>query len=203
VLPVHPDLWHIVFGCCLRREKSHVEPIQAIPKPTFQPQLHSFTLPHTNPTFAHTCNDERTASLHLNYTRISLPQLDPTYSDFIYDVLISTKEAKKIRRLLVLDFRTDVNIMSQGVYQRLHTKASSCDPSIVLQVAGMGEVTPLCSVDVEWSLWADSTVYSTRFYVVEGCHFDLLLGRPSVIDHQLSRKDAAVGSRIRSSYQAS
>jgi hypothetical protein len=133
----------------------------------------------------------------------SLPQLDPTYSDFIYDVLLYTKEGKKIRRLLVLDFQTDVNIMSEGVYQRLHMKASSCDPSIVLQVAGMGEVAPLGSVDVDWSLWADNTVYSTRFYVVEGCQFDLLLGRPSVIDYQLSRKDAAVGSRIRSSYQGS
>jgi hypothetical protein len=117
--------------------------------------------------------------------------------------LLYTKEGKRIRRLLVLDFQTDVNIMSEGVYQRLHMKASSCDPSIVLQVAGMGEVAPLGSVDVDWSLWADNTVYSTRFYVVEGCQFDLLLGRPSVIDYQLSRKDAAVGSRIRSSYQGS
>jgi hypothetical protein len=191
VLTVHPNLRHIVLGCCLRREKSHDEPIQAIPKPTIQPQLHSSALPHT------------TTSPDLYYTPISLPQLDSAYSDFIYDVLIFTKEGKKVRRLLVLDFRTDVNIMSKGVYQRLHTKVSSCDPSIVLQVAVMGKVIPLGSVDVEWSLWADSTVYSTRFYVVEGCRFDLLLGRPSVIDHQLSRKDRAVGSRIRSSYHGS
>jgi hypothetical protein len=92
------------------------------------------------------------------------------------------KDGEKVRRLLALGFRTDVNIMSKGMYQRLHTEASSCDPSIILHVVGMGEVTPLGSVDVEWSLWADSTVYSTRFYVVEGCHFDLLLGRPSVIE---------------------
>jgi hypothetical protein len=202
VLPVLPDLRHIVFGCGHRREKSYDEPIQANLKPTIQPQLHS-ALPHTNPTFVRTRDDDETSSLDLKCTRVSLPQPDPTYSNFIYDVLIFTEEGKKIRRLLVLDFRTDVNIMSEGVYQKLHMKASSCDPSIVLQVAGMGEVTPLGSVDVEWSLWADSTVYSTRFYVVEGCHFDLLLGRPSVIDCQLSRKDAAVGSRIRSSYQAS
>ncbi|KAL5366208.1 hypothetical protein BJX96DRAFT_169743 [Aspergillus floccosus] len=93
--------------------------------------------------------------------------------------------------------------MSERVFKRLHTKAARCHPSNTIQVAGMGTVTPLGSVEVKWKIWADNTVYTTSFYVVKGCRVDLLLGRPSAIEHQLAGKDPAVGARLSSSYQGS
>lgn len=129
------------------------------------------------------------------------PDRDLADYDFIYDVLVYTASGGKIRRRLVVDFRTDVNIMSDAVYRRLHMKASAYDETQSIRLPGRGDVKPLGTVVVQWSLLGDSSVYHTRFYVVRGWHMDLVLGRPSVKEHQLYRKDAGVVSRLNTSYR--
>ncbi|KAF9894406.1 hypothetical protein FE257_007909 [Aspergillus nanangensis] len=176
---------------CFRRDKSRAEPTTPS------------KLPQNRTASSHPPNNKVPAPLEVKYPRVSLPQLDPASSNFIYNTVLPGKGGSKIRRLMAVDFRTDANIMSEDVYNSLHTKTLHLhrDPSIIVYIASMGKVTPLGSVDVKWSLWADDTVYNTRFYVVKGCQFDMLLGRPSVIEHQLSQKDPAVASRIQASYR--
>ncbi|GES65695.1 hypothetical protein ATEIFO6365_0012008700 [Aspergillus terreus] len=129
------------------------------------------------------------------------PGRDLTDSDFIYDILVYTGDGDKILRRLVVDFRTDVNIMSDEVYQWLHMKASAYDEAQSVRLPGRGDEKPLGTVAVQWSLVGDSSIYHTRFYVVKGWHTDLVLGRPSVKELQLYRKDAGVVSRLNTSYR--
>jgi hypothetical protein len=129
------------------------------------------------------------------------PGRDLTDSDFIYDILVYTGDGDKILRRLVVDFRTDVNIMSDEVYRWLHMKASAYDEAQSVRLPGRGDEKPLGTVAVQWSLVGDSSIYHTRFYVVKGWHTDLVLGRPSVKELQLYRKDAGVVSRLNTSYR--
>ncbi|KAL5355377.1 hypothetical protein BJX96DRAFT_48188 [Aspergillus floccosus] len=168
--------------------------------------------PHTNavPTQRPWADDptvQLTESIDSMFTQSPLPhQVSPNRDlsnyDFIYDVILFTPGGDKIRRRLFVDFRTDVNLMSDSVYRRLHVKASAYDKAQSNRLPGRGDVKPLGTVAVQWSLHGDSRIYHTRFHVVNGCHADLVLGRPSVKEHQLYRKDAAVISRLNASYHS-
>ncbi|KAL4894552.1 hypothetical protein BDV59DRAFT_12673 [Aspergillus ambiguus] len=123
--------------------------------------------------------------------------------DFIYDILIFTAVGGKIRRRLVVDFRTDINVMSDSVYKRLNMIAGTYEKPLSITLPGRGEVKSIGTVVVQWCLYGDSKIYQTKFYVVRGWHTDLVLGRPSVREHQLYRKDAGVISRLNtSSYES-
>ncbi|KAF9892680.1 hypothetical protein FE257_001082 [Aspergillus nanangensis] len=126
---------------------------------------------------------------------------DLAHRDFIYNVVLPAATGGKIRRRLLLDFKTDVNIMSYSTYQRLGLTADHYDSMVPIQRSGQPEVKPIATVGAQWCLYGDHKSYDTVFYVVRECEFDLLLGRPSVIEHQLYRKDAAVMTRLSSSYR--
>ncbi|PLB46411.1 hypothetical protein P170DRAFT_215670 [Aspergillus steynii IBT 23096] len=120
--------------------------------------------------------------------------------DFIYDALIFTENNQgQIRRRLVVDFETDVNLMADDVQKHLNIKV---DPYTgpTIQLPGQLNVQPIGSVVTRWKLQRGNKIYQTRFLIIENSRSDLLLGRPSVKELALFRVDPEIVARLQASY---
>lgn len=120
--------------------------------------------------------------------------------DFIYDALILTANSRdQIRRRLVVDFETDVNVMAHDVQQALSARM---DPysGPAIKLPGQVNVQPIGSVVARWKMTRGNKLYQTTFLVIENSRSDLLLGRTSVKEHCLFRVDPEIASRLNASY---
>ncbi|PLB54103.1 hypothetical protein P170DRAFT_420877 [Aspergillus steynii IBT 23096] len=128
------------------------------------------------------------------------PNLYDSFSqcDFIYDIMLLTRENSLIRRRMVVDFETDIDIMSEAVFRKLNVKMSGFTGNGITWW-NRPSVKPLGTVQASWRVCGREKVYSTEFYVISDTEFDLLLGTTSVRKLGLYRADPGVATRLRSS----
>ncbi|GJP96709.1 cellulase family protein [Aspergillus niger] len=144
--------------------------------------------------------EELTESLNsaLSHDSQLLKELDQC--DFVYDVMAGPPGKNQLRRCMMLSFHADTDIMSKEAHQRLGT---SIEPyqGAPIPVLGLQDSKPVGIAEVQWSFCGRSKPYRTAFYVVEDVEYDLLIGRPSMRQHELYRVDPAIAERLRDSYR--
>ncbi|SPB46446.1 unnamed protein product [Aspergillus niger] len=144
--------------------------------------------------------EELTESLNsaLSHDSQLLKELDQC--DFVYDVMAGPPGKNQLRRCMMLSFHADTNIISKEAYLRLGT---SIEPYLgaPIPVLGLQDRKPVGTAEVQWSFCGRSKPYRTTFYVVEEVEYDLLIGRPSMRQHELYRVDPAIAERLRDSYR--
>ncbi|KAH8432751.1 uncharacterized protein LDX57_010377 [Aspergillus melleus] len=123
---------------------------------------------------------------------------DLCQSDYIYDVMILTPRRSRIRRRMVIDFETEINIMSEAVYKKLDTHIESFTGNDITWW-NQSTVRPLGKCSASWTICGRERLYYAEFLVVGNTQFDVLLGRESVRQLGLYRADPWVATRLRSS----
>ncbi|KAA8650895.1 retropepsin-like aspartic protease [Aspergillus tanneri] len=123
----------------------------------------------------------------------------PPQCDFIYDVMLLADQNTWIRRRMVVDFETDINIMREAVYRRMKYRVQPYSGEITWW--NRPNTKPLGKLKATLQICGRGRTYYAEFYVVKNAEFDLLLGRPSVREIGLYRADPAVATRLRLSNQ--
>ncbi|PYH92130.1 hypothetical protein BO71DRAFT_400781 [Aspergillus ellipticus CBS 707.79] len=120
--------------------------------------------------------------------------------DFIYDIAILTSSNDLLRRRMLVDFETEVNVMDDDIYRRMNVRMQPYyGPAIT--VLGRSDVKPLGKVQATWSIYGRGKSYSTEFYIIRWASFDVLLGKTSVRELGLYRADPGIATRLRSASQ--
>ncbi|GLA04429.1 hypothetical protein AnigIFM60653_004479 [Aspergillus niger] len=114
--------------------------------------------------------------------------------DFVYNVMVSSSK-NEIQCRMVLSFRMDVNIMSATVHRRLNIALQPYYGNTI-PVLGCEDRKPLGTVDIGWAFCGRMKRYETIFYVVADVEYDLLLGRPSMWQHELYKVDPEIVKRL-------
>ncbi|GKZ17187.1 hypothetical protein AbraIFM66951_001644 [Aspergillus brasiliensis] len=117
--------------------------------------------------------------------------------DFVYDVGASSLK-NDFQCRMVLSFRMDVNIMSEVTHRRLNIALQPYYGNTI-PALGCGDRKPLGTVDIEWAFCGRMKRYRTTFYVVADVEYDLLLGLPSMWQHELYRVDSEILKRLNAS----
>lgn len=106
-------------------------------------------------------------------------------SDNVLDILLWKADYGQIRRFLVLELDVEVNVMDDEVYRYLNLEKEPCDLSTPLNIPGQANLKPTGKVSCRWCIWGNTQTYLTSFLVVSGCDFDVMIGRHSIMEHQI------------------
>ncbi|PWY83385.1 hypothetical protein BO70DRAFT_428695 [Aspergillus heteromorphus CBS 117.55] len=115
--------------------------------------------------------------------------------DFIYDIVLIKSNNSLMRRRMLVDFETEVNVMDDEVYKRMNVRMQPYY-GFAITVLGRSDVKPLGKVQATWSIYGHGKAYCTEFYVVRWDSFDVLLGKRSVRELELHRVDPGIAARL-------
>ena len=106
-------------------------------------------------------------------------------ADNVLDILIWKADYGQIRRFLVLELNADVNVMDDEVYRSLNLEKEPYDMTTPLCLPGRADLKPTGKVRCRWCVWGSTHSYLTSFLIVSGCDFDVMIGRHSIMEHQI------------------
>jgi len=118
-------------------------------------------------------------------------------TEVIRDVLFWQSDGiTRLRRRLFLDPGTLVNVMADEVRQDLGEDLGPYDGPPVC-INGQGDVKPLGQIKAKYELAKGGRVYEDLFLVITCDSFDVLLGKKSIMDHQLYRSIPSLARQLR------
>ncbi|PLN75783.1 hypothetical protein BDW42DRAFT_189057 [Aspergillus taichungensis] len=128
-------------------------------------------------------NEPTIAPRNIELAQINSPVAQ--VADNILDILIWKADYGQIRRFLVLELNTDVNVMDDEVYRSLNLEKEPCDMTTPLCLPDRADLKPTGKVKCRWCVWGETHSYLTSFLIVSGCDFDVMIGRHSIMEHQI------------------
>ncbi|KAL4791896.1 hypothetical protein BDV19DRAFT_284964 [Aspergillus venezuelensis] len=126
------------------------------------------------------------------------PAIDISDRLFVYDTAISGLEPGKVlyrRVLLDFDPNRTTNIISDEIPQTLDLPIAPYTGPMVCLPSGKS-VMPVGTVEVNWSVFEGSKPYRMQFVVIENSHYDMLLSRGTIKQHEFWDEDRRILERM-------
>jgi len=106
--------------------------------------------------------------------------------EFILDILVSNVEGERHFRRLLLDLKSQFNVMADDVQKHMNAPLQPYNGDRIF-LRWQTDIKPLGQVEAQWKIVGRSKEYKTTFVVIKTDVFDMLLGQPSIIENQLYR----------------
>ncbi|KAN0066952.1 hypothetical protein V8E54_014876 [Elaphomyces granulatus] len=106
--------------------------------------------------------------------------------EFILDILVSNVEGERHFRRLLLDLKSQFNVMADDVQKHMNAPLQPYNGDPIF-LRWQTDIKPLGQVEAQWKIVGRSKEYKTTFVVIKTDVFDMLLGQPSIIENQLYR----------------
>jgi hypothetical protein len=106
--------------------------------------------------------------------------------EFILDILVSNVEGERHFRRLLLDLKSQFNVMADDVQKHMNAPLQPYNGDPIF-LGWQTDIKPLGQVEAQWKIVGRSKEYKTTFVVIKTDVFDMLLGQPSIIENQLYR----------------
>jgi hypothetical protein len=120
--------------------------------------------------------------------------------EFILDIEVSSAEGEPHFQRLLLDLKSQFNIMADDVQKRINAPLQPYKGEPIF-LRWETDITPLGQVEAQWKVMGRGKEYKTTFVVIKTDVFDMLLGQPSIIENQLYRSYPELAGPLRRSRQ--
>jgi len=115
----------------------------------------------------------------------------------IYDVYaLNPQKSSQLRRRLLLDFQGHGNFIADDIPESLELKIEPVSGAFRTAPRDSG-IQPKGQITMCWSIVDAPKIYKTDFLVVTNTDYDILLGRDSIIAHELFRRKSKVATLLK------
>jgi len=168
-----------------------------------QPEVNRTESSSSAPEIDRNDRTELTENIHSVFKRNESTNLPPDSVDvpeFILDIVVSNAEGERHFRRLLLDLKSQFNIMADDVQKHMNAPLQPYKGEPIF-IRWETDITLLGQVEAQWKIIGRNKEYKTTFVVIKTDVFDMLLGQPSIIENQLYRSYPELAGPLRRSLQ--